>query len=291
MEFPVVVGVDGSDSSLRALDWAVGESLRLGLPLRLVYASLWERYEGAVPSLDIERSSEQGLADHITASAVERVRRQAPEVELTSVVRPEEAMAALLEEAHEASVIVVGSRGRGGIAGLLLGSVSLSVAGRSHCPVVVVRRTEAPPATTPHRVVLGVGDAVESGKATRFAFRDAEARKCGLVAVRAWRCPARQQPDTPLLMDGPSLVHRQRAADVLNDALAALERRHPQVDVRRETVEGPAHHVLIKAAADADLLVVGARRRTGRGGLQLGRINHAVLHHAPCPVAIVPERI
>ncbi|MFI1255095.1 universal stress protein [Streptomyces netropsis] len=290
MEIPVVVGVDGSETGLRAVDWAVAESLRLGLPLRMVYASLWERYEGGGPP-DPERPSEQVLADHIVSAAMEHARRLAPEIRASSLIRPQDAVTALLEEARSATMVVVGSRGRGGLAGLLLGSVSLSLAGRSHCPVVVVRTARTGPATEPHGVVVGVGGAAESGQALRFAFREAETRRSPLVAVRAWRSPMHRPMGNPLFTGDPEAAHRRQATDILDDALAGFERSHPDVEVRRETVEGSAHHALLTAAATAELLVVGARRLSGHGGLQLGRVNHAVLHHAPCPVAVVPERM
>lgn len=289
MEIPVVVGVDGSETGLRAVDWAGEEALRLGLPLRMVYASLWERYEGGGPP-DPERPSERVLADHIVSAAMDRARRQAPEIRISSLIRPQDAVTALLEEARSATMVVVGSRGRGGLAGLLLGSVSLSLAGRSHCPVVVVR-ARPEPAGQPCGVVVGVGGAAESGQALRFAFREAETRRCRLVAIRAWRSPMHRPMGNPLFTGDPEAAHQRQAADILDEALAGFERSHPDVDVHRETVEGSAHHALLAAAATAELLVVGARRLSGHGGLQLGRSNHAVLHHAPCPVAVVPERV
>ena len=76
----------------------------------------------------------------------------------------------------------------------------------------------------------------------------------------------------------------------LTDALRDAARNHPEVDVRRHALEGPAHKVLPDAAAEADLVIVGALRRHGHLGLQLGRAAHALLHHAECPVAVVPRR-
>ncbi|MFF3336542.1 universal stress protein [Streptomyces sp. NPDC002888] len=61
--------------------------------------------------------------------------------------------------------------------------------------------------------------------------------------------------------------------------------------VRRSTVEGPARRVLLHRSAAADLLIIGARHRHGHYGLQLGRVAHTLLHHAECPVAVVPQRV
>ncbi|MET7761364.1 universal stress protein [Streptomyces sp. NPDC005393] len=290
MELPLVVGVDGSHSSLQAVDWAADEAARHGLPLRLVYASLWERYEGIRPATDPERPWEQVMADRIAASAAERAARRRPDVRISTEVLPEDPVSALLSAGQDASGVVTGSRGRGELAGLLLGSVSLTVAARAPCPVTVVRGGEPNRRGAFGRIVLGVGEGAGPAAAMRFAFREAEARGCELTAVRAWRCPAGEVTDDLMIYGDPVRAHWDRAERMLEDALRGPERDHPKVTVRRETVEGSARKVLLHAAATADLLILGARRRHGHAvGLQLGRVAHTALHHAPCPVAIVPE--
>ncbi|MGP4050202.1 universal stress protein [Streptomyces sp. 2A115] len=291
MELPLVVGVDGSDSSLVAVDWAVDEAARRGLPLRLLYASLWERYEGVAPSGGAERPSEQVLADDIVGSAAERARRRNPDVKVSAEVVPEEAEPALLREGHNASALVTGSRGRGELTGLLLGSVSLAVAARAHCPVIVVRGDKAGLAGTHERILLGAGESATGGEAVRFAFREAEARGCTLEVVRAWRCPAHETAEHPLLAGDPAHHHEEQASAALDALLHDPMADHPEVRVRRHTVEGPARKVLLSRSAAADLLVIGAQRRHGTFGLQLGRVAHTLLHHADCPVAIVPQRV
>lgn len=96
MRLPLVVGVDGSDSSLLAVDWAVDEAARRGLPLRFLYASLWERYEGAVSPDNPERPSEQVTAENIVGSAAQRAQRRDPNVKVSTEVVPEEAVDGLL---------------------------------------------------------------------------------------------------------------------------------------------------------------------------------------------------
>lgn len=122
MELPLVVGIDGSDSSLQAVDWAVDEAVCHGLPLRLVYASLWERYEGAHPSFSSDRPAEEVMAEHIVASSAERARLRNPEVKVSGEVLPDDAVSALLRAGPEAFALVTGSCGRSELAGLLLGS-------------------------------------------------------------------------------------------------------------------------------------------------------------------------
>ncbi|CAL9674290.1 Universal stress protein [Streptomyces sp. enrichment culture] len=291
MELPLIVGVDGSDGSILAIDWAADEAVRHGLPLRLVYASLWERYEGALPSLGRERPSERVMADHIVASAEERVRRLNPDLKVTGEAVAAEAVSALLSEGDNASALVTGSRGRGELKGALLGSVSLAVAARAYCPVIVVRGDKAGLAGTHGRILLGAGDPDTSAEAVRFAFREAEARGCELDVVRAWRLPVNENADPPAPAETPVYEHDEAQASDLVDALVAdVMAGHPDVRVRRATVEGPARKVLVNRSAAADLVVVGARRRSGHFGLQLGRVSHTLLHHADCPVAVVPQR-
>jgi nucleotide-binding universal stress UspA family protein len=165
------------------------------------------------------------------------------------------------------------------------------VAARAMCPVIVVRGEERNLRGSLGRVVVGVGDATADTGAVRFAAREARARGCALTAVRAWRRPAHEHRDHPLVADDAAQAHDARAAAELEDALREAEREHPDLSVHRRTAEGPAHRVLLDAAADADLVVVGAERRHGHFGLQLGRAAHTLLHHSACPVAVVPQRV
>ncbi len=107
--------------------------------------------------------------------------------------------------------------------------------------------------------------------------------------MRAWRNPVPEYQGT-LISDHRARIHEEQASAFLADALRDAVRDHPEVDVHRRTVEGPAHRVLLESSAEADLVVVGALRRHGHFGLQLGRVAHALLHHSACPVAIVPQQ-
>jgi nucleotide-binding universal stress UspA family protein len=299
VELPLVVGVDGSEPSLRAVDWAADEAALRGVPLRLVYASLWERTEGAALAEGLGRSSEQGQADKIVEAAAARAHRREVDLKISTDVLAEGPVPVLLREARNACMVVVGSRGRSGIVEMLLGSVSLAVAARADCPVIVLRgghdhQTAAGAgagagAGMRKRVVLGVGEEPHSSAAMRFAFQEAWERRVALEAVRAWRCPAHETTDHPLLAGEPAHYHERRATETLEAALGDAVADHPSVELHRRVVEGAAHKVLLDASADAGLLVVGADRRHGHIGLQLGRVAHAVLHHSACPVAVVPD--
>ncbi|MDX3714729.1 universal stress protein [Streptomyces europaeiscabiei] len=291
-ELPLVVGVDGSEPSLRAVDWAADEAALRGVPLRLVHASLWQRYEGAALAEDLDKPSEQVLADGIVDGAARRARTRQPDLKVSTEVLAEEPEYALVREGRHASALVLGSRGRGGIAEFLLGSVSLTVAAHATCPVIVLRgrHDKRAQAESHRRILLGVGEEAHGSEAVRFAFEEAERRGAVLEAVRAWRCPAHESTDHPLLAGEPAHLHEQRAAETLEAALNETAAKYPSVEVLRRTAEGPARKVLLDASATADLLVVGARRQKQTFGLQLGRVAHTVLHHSDCSVAVVPQR-
>jgi nucleotide-binding universal stress UspA family protein len=290
MTLPLVVGVDGSEAGLWAADWAADAAALHGLELRIVHASLWERYEGPVFAQSADVPSEHALAQRIVDRAAERARQRTPDLKITVDIVPEDAEAALLRESRHAVAVVTGCRGRGPIAGALLGSVSRSLATHAPSPVVVVRGTPHNRQGANGRIVVGVGDATTSTAAIRFAFREAEARHCALDAVHVWRRPSHHPLVHPLLTGNPAHHYADQAAALLDDALRGPAREHPDVPVRRVTAEGPAHHVLLTRSAAADLLVLGAPRRHGPVALPLGRVAHAALQHADCPIAVVPQR-
>lgn len=281
MTLPLVVGVDGSDASLRAVDWAVDEAARHGLPLKLLYGSLWERYEGGMPSPSGDRHSEQVPAEHVVGSAAERAEHHDPDVKVTTEILPQEGADALVRAAGYAFAVVTGARGRSPFTAMLLGSVGLAVAARASCPVIVVRGDRAGLAGEHERILFGLGEDGTATRALEFAYREADTRGCGLDVVRAWRRPVH---------DRSGAGYEERAAGLLAASVEAPSAEFPRVRTYPAVVEGPAAKVLVYRSAAADLVIVGARHRTERFGLQLGRVGHALLHHAECPVAVVPER-
>lgn len=273
MTIPLVVGIDGSEASLEAVDWAADEAVRHKVPLHLVHA--------AAPDRD--------TSDLIVAAS-ERARKNAPTVRLSSEVLHDDAASALVAIGRNAFALVLGSRGLGDLAGMLLGSVSLAVAGRADCPVVVVRGRAEHRDARFGSVVVGVEDGEGSGTAVQFAFREAHVRRCGLVAVHASCAPCVAASEAPPPSQYVFEARPRPPTQVLDDALRGpAEQYRNATPISRRVVEGPARRALLEAASGADLLVVGARRRRGHLGLQLGLINHAVLHHAPCPIAVVPQ--
>ncbi|MBI0294400.1 universal stress protein [Streptomyces sp. PRKS01-29] len=308
VELPVVVGVDGSDAASDALDWAAEMAGRRGLPLRVVHASLWERYEGYIPGTAADRPAERLHSEAVLATAAERAGRRVPALKVMTDLAADDAVTALLRAGQSAEALVVGSRGRGEFASLLLGSVGLGIAARAQCPVVVVRGRPENVRGAMNRVVVGVAERERPGDresappsgAVAFALREARLRGGELEAVHAWRCAGPEDHERPGdhggreghgadEEHGAREAHERRAAELLDETLGgATAAGLPPVPVAHRPVEGSARKALLDASAHADLLVVGARRRQGHFGMQLGLVNHAVLHHAKCPVAVVP---
>lgn len=255
MSIPLVVGVDGSEASLEAVDWAADEAVLHDVAIHLLHAAA--------------RNHE---ASEVIGAAAQRA----------SCIRPGRQRTQRLRAGAR-------TRGLGDLAGMLLGSVSLAVAARADCPVVVVRGAAEHRGARFGSVVVGVEDGDGSGTAVQFALREARARGCRLMAVHAWSTPfgALTTPQAPPWY--ALEAHRRPPEQVLDDALRGAAERYADAPVARRVIEGPARQALLEAASGADLLVVGARRRQGHLGLQLGLINHAVLHHAPCPVVVVPQ--
>jgi nucleotide-binding universal stress UspA family protein len=286
MKAPIVVGVDGSAQSLVAVDLGVREAQLHGRPLRLVHAFVWPLlgvYTGPSPD-GLPGGGLAADADRLLAQALAHATAAGPDLAITAEVVTGTVVPVLLDEASRAALVVLGNRGLGGFTGLLVGSVAVQVAAHAPGPVLVARGA-------PHAegsVVVGVAGTDRSGPAVGFAFAEAAARGTELVALGAWYggVPSQVEDDLPLIYDAEDV--QGLLAKELSAAIAAARARHPEVVVREEVRYGRAARTLVDASSRAQLIVVGARGRGGFAGLLLGSVSQAVLHHAGCPVAIVP---
>ncbi|MFE7763874.1 universal stress protein [Streptomyces sp. NPDC057438] len=284
----VVVGVDGSPSALAAVEAAAREALIRRAELRVVHAFVWPAMHvppGGSP-LGPPTGGVRESISHLLSEAVERALAAAPGVVADRAVIAGEAVTALETESKTAQLIVVGHRGSGGFAGLLLGSTSVHLAAHSHCPVMVVRDQMA--AEGP--VLVAVDDTPHNRGAITFAFEEASLRGTGLVALHVWGTwsdhgDARPMDLVDLIGDVETLqAHEER---LLDEALSGHREEHPEVTVRTRAVRGRTRPTLIEASRGAQLMVVGARGRGGFTGLLLGSVSQAMLHHAHCPVTVV----
>ena len=287
----VVVGYDGSPSSREALLWAAGEADRRRQPLTVLYGVGWLEF-GPLTGSVVAEADLRVAAEEVVAEARGIVHAAAPGVEVSSRVHVElAATAALLEHSAGAELLVVGARGRGGFAGLLLGSTSTTVAMHAACPVVVVHGPgSAAAGPSAGRVVVGVDGSELSVEAVEHAFAAASARGVGLTAVHAWDVPWLQAADgLPLDEREWRGLHEQEAV-VLAEALAGWADKYPDVPVSRVSVQAGAGTTLVQHSRGAELLVVGSRGRGGFGGLLLGSVSQTVVQHAACPVLVLHHR-
>jgi nucleotide-binding universal stress UspA family protein len=285
MNTPVVVGVDGSESALAAVRWAADEARRRRLPLRIVHA---HEIPVGYPRGFVDAHA---LSEALAAQAKEwldQARRTAEEavpglaVEVVEVTAG--AVTTLLAESTHAGLLVLGTRGLGGFSGLLIGSTAVELAAHARCPVVVVRGTGV--ANGP--VVVGVVGTPVAEEAIEFAFAAAQARGTDLVAVHTWTDLVLEAAFSggAAALDFAPLA--REAEEALDERLAGWPEAYPDVTVRREVSRERAAHALLRHAEGAQLVVVGSRGRGGFSGLLLGSTSQQLLHHAPCPVAVVP---
>jgi nucleotide-binding universal stress UspA family protein len=268
----IAAGYDGSPGSQDALDWAVWEARARGLPLTVCHACATEHGASGATVADLAWRYGQ----RIVAGGVQHAQGIMGAGDVRPLLASGSAAHVLCEVSKSADMVVLGSRGSGGLAGLLLGSVSSQVAAHACGTVVVVRgHWRPPPNYAPRPVVVGADGSDASQPAVAFAFAEAALRDVPLLAVCALA-------DTPSVLGGGRLLE----AD-FEQALAKCEADYPDVVVRRQVVQGGPRGALLDASSGGQLLVLGARGRGGLRGMMLGSVSLAVLHHAPCPVAIV----
>jgi nucleotide-binding universal stress UspA family protein len=287
---PVTVGVDGSEESLRAVQWAALEARRHGSPLRIVSAPAeWPRIRAYHASPAEIGAALRGISARALDAAIIRSEEVAPGLPIDTGLLSGPPAVAVADSGADASMLVVGARGAGGFAAMILGSVSRYVAAWASCPVVVVREET----TAVHReIAVGVRDPEDVTGTLAFAFEEAALRGADLVAVHTWYwLPTALPPSGPagaLLPPDPAQI----SAEAARHLAAALEQWHgkyPEVRVRQDIVRGHPARVLASYSARADLVVIGRHGHPAGPGPGIGSIQHAVLDHAHGPVAVVPS--
>ncbi|MEU5890275.1 universal stress protein [Streptomyces sp. NPDC047461] len=290
---PVIAAVDGSDDSLRALDWALDAARRRRAPLRVVHV----RQYAAWARPDVLTA---GPPEPDRDSVLDQARTRVAEIAdppATEYLALEGAPPALLPElGSTAQLLVLGSRGRGGFASLLLGSNGMAAARDAECPVVVVPRpgrevdSQAPAEPGP-RVVVGLQADSPDETTLAFAFTETALRGARLQVVTAYQWPlqtwAMPGELVPVMIDQDAVERETRT--LAEGFLAPHRERHAEVRVDLRVAPGDAAGYLVGASEDAELVVVGRhRRRLLAPARMMGSVTQAVLLHAASPVAVVP---
>lgn len=275
----VVVGVDSGQSAGRAVEEAAGQARRWGKPLRIMHAT----------GLSIVPWTEEHLervAAH-TERFRERAVRAAPDVDITAVTEVDDPAAMLVDASHDAAMVVLDGGRLGQAEAVLLGATADKVMAHAACPVMVVPLAADRSATGP--VVVGVDAHEHSAPAVAFAFAEASRRQVHLVAAHSWWW---DEANASLAGDAPEdeksgVVEAHRL--VVAEMLAGFRDEYPDVRVSESLVHGLAGTSLVQQSRGAQLLVVGRRGLGGFPGLLLGSVSSHVVHHAHCPVVVVPS--
>ncbi len=238
------------------------------------------------PHVEPLMATSDAVAKQVLTEATKRIRSVSGAIEVTMSTGIGSPAALLVEASRTAQLVVVGARGRGGLAIAFLGSTSLDVAAHAHCPVTVVRTL--PPTSDPGEgVVVGHDSSDLSDAALGEAFRQADQQSVPLTVVHTWTI---EYADTGMVvLDTNELRSRlgDQVTAATEEAVAAWSEKYPQVRVRTRVLDQHPVSALVDASRDAALVVVGSRGLGGFRGMVLGSVSQGVLHEAHCPVMVV----
>ncbi|MFF0341446.1 universal stress protein [Kribbella sp. NPDC004875] len=291
---PVIhVGVDRSWRDTGALEWALQESLLRQEPLEVVHVI--DEHLRQVPGWDPE------LVDDAAMDLVNDVQKYldetpgAPDCEMDLTVGPP--ARSLAAVAAGSRMLVVGRRGLGTFKRLLIGSTSEAVVALAAVPVVIVPEHWKPSDHTgpvlaaldgsPDNPADNPADAAEKGAVLEFAISAAAERQLPARIVHVWDIPAVFTWDMPSAASAEWAETEQR---YFEDVATEWRRKYPDVTVQVEVRRGHVIDGLVTATEqnDAQLLVVGSRHHNRLASLVAGSVTRGVLHHAACPLAVVP---
>lgn len=290
----ILVGVDGSDGSRRALRWAIGEAAaRYGTVQPVI---MWQSpYDMGETYVPVDEAKFVDAAKERLMEAVAEVASEDPAVEIDPLVLEGDPAQILCERSSDVDLLVVGSRGYGDFAGLLLGSVSSKCAHHSRCPVVIVSKSDQEDRNRDlgrvGRILVGVDGSEGSRGALRWAIAEAAVRGASVDAVSVWHDP--YGGDMSLEFEVPyfrrdRLATLEHARELLAVTISEAG-DDPAVEIDPLVLQGDPAQILCERSNDVDLLVVGSRGHGGFGRLMLGSVSSKCAHHSRCPVVIVPK--
>lgn len=287
----VVVGLDGSEHSSRALRWAAEQAHFEHRPL-MVVAAVGPSHQPARHTSPHERSTlfetRLQIARDMAEDGADLVRELHPGIEAYAEAVAGDAREVLIDLSEDAHILVLGSRGRGTIRSLLLGSVSAAVVNAARCPVVVCR-----PPTHRNRIqgILVAADGTpESLPVIAFAFDLATARGRPLTVLHCFwdvvAAVAGFRESSGEILNEP---HLEDLRLVLAESIAGFREKYPDVPVTTLLRHGLVDEALSERGRDWDLIVVGRHPVTSLGRTVFGSIASAVVERAHSNVAVVPE--
>jgi nucleotide-binding universal stress UspA family protein len=295
----ILVGVDGSARSERALRWGFEEARLHGAGMAVLHAFEVSRLRGPLNS-EVSIDAERGRARDDVGAMIARVRHLGGDVPVDIATVPVtdhgSVASVLLRRARAADLVVLGARGLGGFAGLLLGSVSQQVAAYAEVPVVVVpgpASSSRDDGVGSQPVVVGIDGSPQATAALQWAVRHAAARRGRVTAV--YVCPPPPPTLTSGMVDavdralaGRLWTHGQAEATEALEELVAKVEATTDVRIRAVATSGTPAHRLLELATDLRaLLVVGSRGRGGFPGLLLGSVSLHCLYHSTTPMVVV----
>jgi nucleotide-binding universal stress UspA family protein len=291
----IVVGYDGSAQAARAVEWAAVEAVRREQPLIVFYVIDYGRFAtggGGGVGTDWRPYLAQDPAQLLVDKGTALARAAAPQVRVTGETKVARPVGGLVEASRTADLLVVGARGCNELCNVVVGSVAASMAAHASCPVVIVRGDGNVHPGPAHPVVVGVDGSPASRAALDHAARTARDTSAALLVVRAWNVLL-QDPlvsvDARVLIDRDALLtwDRKAAREILDVAAERVRAEYPEVDVTASLVEAAPAAALLRAGADAGLIVVGTRAQGALLSLVLGSVSHAVVQASTRPVAVV----
>ncbi|AKE42176.1 universal stress protein [Corynebacterium kutscheri] len=295
VESIVVVAVDGSDASKNAVRWAANTAYKRGIPLRLASSYTMPQFlyaEGMIPPQELFDEL-QNETMHKIDEAREIAHSVAKDLKVGYTIAEGSPIDMLLEMSADATMIVMGSRGLGGLSGMVMGSVSAAVVSHAQCPVVVVREDNHVTESNKYGpVVVGVDGSDISQQATAFAFAEAKARGAKLIAVHTWMDMQVQASLAGLAAAQQEWnVIEDEQTELLKERVAPFIAEYPDVEVELVITRDRPIRALVDNSQDAQLLVVGSHGRGGFRGMLLGSTSRALLQSAPCPMVVVRPHI
>lgn len=288
----IVVGFNRPESSTAALRWAAHEAARRGIGVKVVHAGYYfmDPALESKPEISPEVLEQAGgLSEDIRRSTVEALKivsAAEPGIAVSTVMRRVAPAKCLIELSESASMLVLGSHGESSVTGAVLGSISQTVAAHAHCPVIIVEETAEDRPVTRETVVVGIHSGDAGLAALRFACEEAVSRNATLTAVRAWG--GTEWAASRVGYEGTILTEwRHLESQTLDSCVDKVHAQYPGLRVIKKISMEPIQTALMREARGAHLLVIGCHRREDHWLSRLGPIASWLLHHSPCPLAVV----